>query len=259
MALTAAARLARPARWPGVLAWSGWTLTMLILAAVGVSDQFLRDMGRPDLVQMDVETLPPMLAAVSAATVGAVLAVRRPRHPVGWLLQGIALSLGLTAVVAQYLVGAVPVLLLGVVTLAGGAPRTSYRGVGSPLDLNRFSGVVLVANRLALALTILGVVLGGVIGLAALSLGATMVLGWTIGVSMAILPVAVGAAVLRYRLYDLDRIVSRTLAYGLLTVLLGGGYAALVLGLSQLVGQGLQPRGGRRHPGGRGCVPAGPP
>jgi hypothetical protein len=43
--------------------------------------------------------------------------------------------------------------------------------------------------------------------------------------------------VLRYRLYDLDRIISRTLAYGLLTVLLGGGYAALVLGLSQLVGQ----------------------
>ena len=103
--MTAAARLARPARWPGVLAWSGWTLTMLILAAVGVSDQFLRDMGRPDLVQMDVETLPPTLAAVSAATVGAVLAMRRPRHPVGWLLQGIALSLGLTAVLAQYLVG----------------------------------------------------------------------------------------------------------------------------------------------------------
>jgi hypothetical protein len=100
-------------------------------------------------------------------------------------------------------VGAVPVLLLGVVTLAGGAPRTSYRGVGSPFDLNRFTGVVLVANQLALALTILGfgvaagsfvqrfqrargverqqlrwvalaaalVILGGVIGLAALSLG----------------------------------------------------------------------------------------
>ncbi len=36
------------------------------------------------------------------------------------------------------------------------------------------------------------------------------------------------------RLYDLDRIVSRTLAYGLLTVLLGGCYAAVILGLSQL-------------------------
>ena len=54
---------------------------------------------------------------------------------------------------------------------------------------------------------------------------------------MAIVPVAVGAAVLRYRLYDLDRIVSRTLAYGLLTLLLGGGYVAVVLGLGQLLGQ----------------------
>jgi hypothetical protein len=54
---------------------------------------------------------------------------------------------------------------------------------------------------------------------------------------VVVLPVAVGAAVLRYRLYDLDRIVSRTLAYGLLTLLLGGGYAAVVLGLGQLLPQ----------------------
>ena len=52
-----------------------------------------------------------------------------------------------------------------------------------------------------------------------------------------VLPVAIGAAILRYRLYDLDRIISRTLAYGLLTLLLGGGYAVVVLGLGQLLGQ----------------------
>jgi hypothetical protein len=60
---------------------------------------------------------------------------------------------------------------------------------------------------------------------------------WLLGVCMALLPVAIGAAVLRYRLYDLDRIISRTLAYGLLTVLLGGGYALVVLGLGQLLGR----------------------
>jgi hypothetical protein len=52
------------------------------------------------------------------------------------------------------------------------------------------------------------------------------------------LPLLAGltVAVLRYRLFDVDRIISRTLAYGPLTLLLGGGYAAVVLGLGRLVG-----------------------
>jgi hypothetical protein len=58
-----------------------------------------------------------------------------------------------------------------------------------------------------------------------------------VGVCLALLPLATGAAILRYRLYDLDRIISRTVAYGLLTLLLGGGYAVVVLGLGQLLGR----------------------
>jgi len=58
-----------------------------------------------------------------------------------------------------------------------------------------------------------------------------------LGVCAGLLPLATGAAILRYRLYDLDRIISRTVAYGLLTVLLGLGYAGLVLGLGQLLPQ----------------------
>jgi hypothetical protein len=57
------------------------------------------------------------------------------------------------------------------------------------------------------------------------------------GISVALLPLATGAAILRYRLYDLDRVISRTLAYGLLTVLLGLGYAVVVLGLGRLLGR----------------------
>ncbi len=43
------------------------------------------------------------------------------------------------------------------------------------------------------------------------------------------MPAAVGIAVLRYRLYDIDRVISRTLAYAIVTGVLAGVYAGLVL------------------------------
>jgi MFS family permease len=49
-------------------------------------------------------------------------------------------------------------------------------------------------------------------------------------------PVAAGIAVLRYRLYEIDRLINRTLVYGLLTTLLAGVYAGLVLVLGRLFG-----------------------
>ena len=47
--------------------------------------------------------------------------------------------------------------------------------------------------------------------------------------AVALVPVAIGIAVLRYRLYDIDRVISRTLAYAIVTGLLAGIYAGLVL------------------------------
>jgi len=49
------------------------------------------------------------------------------------------------------------------------------------------------------------------------------------GLGLAALPVSIGVAILRYRLYEIDRIISRTLAYVIVTGLLVGLYAGLVL------------------------------
>jgi hypothetical protein len=81
------------------------------------------------------------------------------------------------------------------------------------------------------ALALLVVVVAGAMGRDGVVLAA-------LGTCVAVLPLVTGAAILRYRLYDLDRIIGRTVGYGLLTLLLGGAYAGLVLGLSQLLGHG---------------------
>jgi hypothetical protein len=57
------------------------------------------------------------------------------------------------------------------------------------------------------------------------------------GLTIALVPVAAGIAILRYRLYEIDRLINRTLVYGLLTAVLGGVYAGVVLVLGQLLGQ----------------------
>jgi hypothetical protein len=320
MPVTPATPVVRPRRWPGVVAWTLWAVAMVAWLVIPWLDQQLRQAGRPDLVQWDLR---PGVALVTAASVGAVLASRRPAHPVGWLLLAQVASNLATGAAAQYLTWgllpggplpathsvalfypasagggllllgfvllltptgklpspgwrwwasamvAVPLLLLVAVTLAPGSVDPSVQVIGGPFEFDGLGGVLLVVNQLALAFTTLAVVVcaGSLVvrfrrahgverqqlrwvavaaallvvaagaALVGLAVGATEVVTWALSVWVAGLPVAIGAAVLRYRLYDLDRIISRTLAYGLLTLLLGGGYAAVVLGLGQLLGR----------------------
>ncbi len=54
-------------------------------------------------------------------------------------------------------------------------------------------------------------------------------------VGIAAMPVGMGVAILKYRLYEIDRIISRTLAYAIVTGLLVGVYAGLVLLATQVL------------------------
>jgi hypothetical protein len=91
MGMPPGGRPAWPRRWwVARLASALWTLVVLGLTATPWLNQLARQAGRSDL-RSDANTAIYGLVAVSAATVGAVLASRRPRHPVGWLL----LALGL--------------------------------------------------------------------------------------------------------------------------------------------------------------------
>jgi hypothetical protein len=165
---------------------------------------------------------------------------------------------------------ATPVVLLGVVTLSPRPGDRLMEAVDSPLDLRALDGGLLIAYQAAFAVIILAFVgstwslvgrfhhargverqqlrwvalatvliaMLAVTNLAALALGAYALAPLVGGLNPPILPAGIGAAILRYRLYDLDRIISRTLAYGLLTLLLGSADAVVVLGLGRLLPQG---------------------
>jgi hypothetical protein len=58
---------------------------------------------------------------------------------------------------------------------------------------------------------------------------------------LPLVPISIGVAILRYRLDEIDRLINRTLVYGLLSVVLGLGYAAGSLVFVLLAGAGTGP------------------
>jgi hypothetical protein len=61
------------------------------------------------------------------------------------------------------------------------------------------------------------------------------VLSNAIGIVFSLIPIAMGIAILKHRLYDIDIIINRALVYGVLTTLLASVYVAGVVGMGGLV------------------------
>jgi hypothetical protein len=315
-------------RWPAGLAWGLAGLAVLALALSLRLTLLMNPSGLPEAQGGTAATVATyaavVLALVSSATVGAVLASRRPEHPVGWLLLGVGLAVALNILVegyakygllvrpgslpgARYLVGFAVVTFTVIwlscagfvllLTPTGSLPSPGWRWwarvaaaapvmavvasvvqpdplapdwYGNPLAVPALYRLLVVPGVAGIVVVLLSVLVGAgslvvrfrrargverlqlrwlalaaalaagllLVALVAGYLGRDPVVLACMSLCVALLPLATGAAVLRYRLYDLDRIVSRTLTYGLLTVLLGLGYAGVVLGLGRLLPHG---------------------
>ena len=206
---------AAPARLPGA-AWAAWIFTVVlgVVATLFFLVPLLFPDGRPPSRRwwpvVWVAIIDGLVQMVTVALSDANFTNNFPklRDPVT-----VVAPLG-TAYNQAEAVGLL-VLLVGVISMI---VRFRRSGTEQRLQLKWF----LYASAIAAV----------VIFVAARS-GNDPLLEWE--VVFPLIPVAVGIAILKYRLYDIDRLISRTLGYAIVTGLLVGLYAGLVLLATQVL------------------------
>jgi signal transduction histidine kinase len=301
--------------------WIAWSLWVLALAGL-FSPVVYRYVFHGSIPGLGGD--PGSLAATIAvliflptfATVGAVLASRRPSNPIGWILSVAALCYGVGAsaeffkkystqwadwlgwiwglglgLAAMYVLllfptGRLPsrrwrpVAWIGAVGLGAfvlgnmfapglisGTTSTNPIGIGGPIGsvfkalrpgvvvipiviLASIVSIVIRYRRAgsverqqlkwlvyAAGFIVIGILAQPVISATVSSSElATNLQNATISLSVTLVPVALAIAILKYRLYDIDLVINKTLVYGLLAAFITAVYVAIVVGIGQAVG-----------------------
>jgi hypothetical protein len=235
--------------WRAKRSWFGW-LTALVLIGIGTTEmtQVLHVVRPPAGILLAIEAAawlvwPVMFLWIYLFPSGGA-APRWTRTPVGIILAclgiltlaGFLASFGWFPIEAERMLSqSGPVIGVGMLGLIVYSQIYRYRHVYSSVEREQvkwfvFAIVVLLAD-------IILFVSAGLLG----TQPSAVVQDLT-GMMLLLLPLSVGVAVLRYRLYDIDLVINRTLVYGTLTVLLAavyfGGVAVLQAAFRTLAGQG---------------------
>lgn len=219
--------------WRAKRSWFGW-LTALVLMGIGATSmtQVLHVVRPPAVVLLAVEATgwfvwPVMFLWIYLFPSGAA-APRWTRTPVGIILAclvildvgGFWASFGGVPIEGERLLTQIgPVLGVGMLGLIVYSQIYRYRHSYSPVEREQvkwfvFAIVVLLAE-------IILFVLSGLLGTQPSAIFQDLS-----GQFLLLLPLSVGFAVLRYRLYDIDLIINRTLVYVPLTAIVAGLMAA---------------------------------
>jgi hypothetical protein len=209
LVLEAYAARAATARLPGA-AWAGWTFTVVLgmVSTLFFLVPLLFPDGRPPSRRwwpvVWVAIIDGLVQMVTVAVSNANFTNNFPK-----LRDPVTAVAPLGTAYSQAL--AVGLLVL----LAGGASMiVRFRRSGQE-------------ERLQLKWFMYASAIAAVVIFVASELSNNPLLEWEI--VFPLIPAAVGVAILKYRLYDIDRLISRTLAYAIVTGLLVGAYAGLVL------------------------------
>jgi hypothetical protein len=260
---------------PRTRTWLAWSLWLATFGCCAAGLLVTLAVTRPLTIGVLAEGAAQALAfPLGYASVGLVLTLRRPANPIGWLYAaaGVAWSLAIpgdawlgqlladhrplplaaqaTAVYGEFSWG--PATVLGVTLPALLVPDGRLRSRRwRPVAAAAVAGAVLVLVGSGLAPARLeDTPIDNPFGLAGPAGAAAAVAGLLAGAAapqdsvvssvlyrlVLCVPAAVAVAVLRYRLWDLDRLISRTVTYALVTGLLGVPYLLILPVVTRLAG-----------------------